>query len=266
VTRRRWTTIAALAALALALVGLLPAGSAPARAATLSLRADEWCPYTCTDPDRPGYMVEVARAALGAHGHEVDFRIMGWARAIEEARAGRYTGVVGAVAEEVQGFVLSGPLGSWRLAGLARPGLTFDFDTSPLEGVVLGLIKGYDYGERMNAYAAAHGHDPRRVQFASGDDALAQNLRKLAAGRVDVVVDDPGALLFAARAGGLGHLRPGRPSAVAEPLVVAFSPAEPRARELAALLDGGVERLRADGTLAAILAGYGLTDWAAGAE
>jgi len=53
----------------------LPVGG---HGATVSLRADFWCPFNC-EPDaaRPGFMVEIAPYALGSkYGHTVDYQIM----------------------------------------------------------------------------------------------------------------------------------------------------------------------------------------------
>lgn len=247
----------------LALIGGLVAAVAAgaAQAETLSFLADDYCPNTCADPDRPGYMIEIARAVLEPQGYEVTYKLMGWARAIEETRTGRYAAVVGGSAEEFAGLVWSGPVGLWRVAGATRRGQSFDPESSSLDGLVLGAIKGYHYNDRIDEHIARYGSDPHRVQFASGDDALLQNLRRLVGGRLDVVVDDPNVLRFVLSSAGMADAVELTPAVTAIPLGIGFSPALPQAGELARLLDEGITRLRREGRLAAILARYRVEDW-----
>lgn len=252
-----------LSARILALIGCLAAaaGAGTAQAETLSFLADDYCPNTCADPDRPGYMIEIARAVFEPQGYHVAYKLMGWARAIEETRTGRYAAVVGGSEEEFAGLVWSGPIGLWRVAGATRRGQSFDPESSSLDGLVLGAIRGYHYNDRIDDHIAQHGSDPRRVQFASGDDALLQNLRRLVGGRLDVVVDDPNVLRFVVGSAGMENAVELTPAATAIPLGIGFSPALPQARTLAGLLGEGIARLRREGRLAVILARYGLEDW-----
>jgi polar amino acid transport system substrate-binding protein len=254
-----------------AAVALLAAGAAAlwaaeaARADTIRIRADGWCPYNC-DPgsDRPGYMIEVAREVFAAAGHEVDYRTSSWMRSLDDARGGRIEAVVGATAGEAEGLVIPAePLGRTRDGYAMRKGDRPDGAAGPpaFERLVVGAVRGYEYSGPLAAHVRAHGDDPARVQFVTGDDALEKNLRKLASGRVDLVPDDAGRLRAAIRDLGLGGalevVHEGDPN----PLYIAFSPSDPRSPAYAALLSEGVVRLRASGRLAAILARYGLADW-----
>ncbi len=47
-----------------------------------------------------------------------------------------------------------------------------------------------------------------------------------------------------------------------EPVFIAFSPANPRAKEYARILDEGMKKLRSSGRLEKILGKYGIKDWA----
>jgi polar amino acid transport system substrate-binding protein len=238
--------------------------SAPTAAATLTIVADEWCPYNCAPgSDKPGYMIEIARRVLGDAGHEIDYRNMPWSRAIEEARAGRFDAIVGAAQGDAPDFVFpEHRLGisanvfvvkrdsAWRFDGLAS-----------LEGRSLGIIRDYSYGDPLDDYIAQHERDAGRIQIASGDTALDTNFRKLEAGRIDVLVEDRNVveqfLVGSGQAerfeivGDLGD----------DDLFIAFSPATEGADELARLLGEGVQQLRASGELAAILARYAVRDW-----
>jgi polar amino acid transport system substrate-binding protein len=80
--------------------------AAPVRAETITLVADEWCPYNCAPGDaKPGFLIEIARRIFEPAGFGVDYKIVPWARAIRDARAGRYTAIVGAIRSEAPDFV-----------------------------------------------------------------------------------------------------------------------------------------------------------------
>jgi polar amino acid transport system substrate-binding protein len=236
------------------------------RADTIRLRADAYCPTNCGPGDpQPGYAVEIAREVFARAGHSVEYELLAWQRAIADTEAGLYDGVIGAGPGEVPGFVLGAePIGVWQLGVAVRRGQAFRLDPErPFEGLVVGAVEGYGYGEEwIEAYLAAHSQDPERVQLLSGPSAIAMNLKKLVAGRVDCVPDSTGILRYHAHELGLGPEidvlpAPGERSDV----FIAFAPNNPRSREWAALLDAGIAELRANGRLARILAAYGLRDW-----
>jgi polar amino acid transport system substrate-binding protein len=50
-----------------------------ARADTITLHADEWCPYNCAPGSgMPGYAVEVAREVFEQAGHRLDYGLLSW--------------------------------------------------------------------------------------------------------------------------------------------------------------------------------------------
>lgn len=247
------------------LIGFVVAALSPpgAQAATISLRADEWCPYNCaSDSDRPGYMIEIARVVFEEAGHVVDYQTLNWSRSLAETRKGRFSGVIGATRDEVPDFVFGPALGFSNDSFAVRPGTVIDTRRDdPFDGLTLGAIRGYDYYKPVNDFIEAHGDDRAFVQFTFGDDALEQNLRKLVDDRVDFVIDDGNVLRrtihdlgFAAN---LLVIETDEP----EEVHIAFSPEDPNAEAYAAILRAGVEQLRRSGKLDDILARYGLRDW-----
>ncbi|MGH1482399.1 MAG: substrate-binding periplasmic protein [Geminicoccales bacterium] len=237
----------------------------PVQADVVTLRADEWCPYNCVPgSDRPGYMIEIAQEVFGRAGHQVDYQVLNWMRSIAEARNGRHTAIVGAINEEAPDFVYpSEAIGMLSDGFVVRKGTKFHYTgQDSFDGLTIGIIRGYDYHDLIDAYIKKHSSDRTRVQFTTGDDALEQNLKKLAAGRIDVVIDDQNVLNLAIQEFGLSHLleiagNDGAP----EPAHIAFSPADDKAAEYAMLLADGIKDLRASGRLAEILGRYGLVDW-----
>lgn len=248
--------------IALALAASFAAG--PAAAGTLTIRGDPYCPYNCdAGSDMPGYMIEIAREVFAAHGIEVVYQTTGWARAIEQARAGEIGAIVGAGTDDAPDFVFGAPLGAWRMGYVFRAGESFEIaGPDSLEGRVLGGTVDYAYdGGIIEDYIAAHGADPWRVQLLAGEDTLERNLLKLVAGRIDVLAEEITVIDHAIARLGLGADIEVVRTPLVDPLFIAFSPARAGSARLSELLDEGVAAMRADGRLAAILKRYGIADW-----
>ncbi len=237
----------------------LACGMGPAACASVTLCADVWCPYNCVPGSgRPGFAVEIAREALGSVGFQVDYQALSWARCVEDARAGRFSGIIGAIPKDAPDFTFPRqPVGVSTDAYAVRKGDKFHFtDAHSLDGRVLGVVRSYAFDGPIGAYIAAHGNDSSRIEYVSGADALEKNLGKLVAGRVDVVLDDGNVLRHAIatmRLWGQVSLDDEQNPA---PVYIAFSPATPHGKALARLLDQGIARLRARGRLAQIMATY----------
>ncbi len=245
-----------------AVLGTLALATA-ATAEAVSIRADQWCPYNCEPgSDRPGYMIEILQEALGPHGHTIDYQTMNWARSLASAEEGSIDGVVGASTDEAPGFHLGPVLGQWDLAVAVRKGESFDVGAAdPFAGRSIGVIRGYDYGGAVADYVAANAADDRIVQVAGGEAPLETNLRKLEAGRVDLVPDDAAVLRYTIADLGLEGAFDLVSMEEPSPLYAAFSPRGARSADYAAMLAAAVDELRASGRLDEILARYGLTDW-----
>lgn len=227
----------------------------------IRLRADAWCPYNCApDADKPGYMVEIARVLFTDGG--VDYQLMPWTRAVEEAREGKVDAVAGATAEDAAGLSFGKQaLGASQTVIITRRGDPWRYaGPASLAGRKLAAVRDYSYGDELDAYIKAHEKDGGRLELVSGDDVTDQNLKKLLAGRVDAVVEDRNVAEFALVAQGMEGLVEQQPVGPAEPLYLAFAPG-PAGIERAAKLDAGIQALRQSGELGRILARYGLSDW-----
>ena len=206
--------------------------------------------------------MEIARQVFGAAGYGVTYEAAGWARCVEDARAGRFDAIIGAIPADAPDFTFPRlPIGNSSAGYAVRKGDPFRYTgTSAFDGRVVGIVGGYSFGGETGDYVAAYAGDARRVQVVAGDDALQKNLAKLLAGRVDLVLDDSNVLRSKVAALGLD----GKITVVhgprSSPLFIAFSPASPDRSELAGILDRGIARLRASGALALLLARYHVQD------
>ena len=97
----------------------------------------------------------------------------------------------------------------------------------------------------------------------SGNDAGQRALAMLVRGRLDGYLEDRAVALYTARQLGVAE-QVQVDAALGPPLTLylAFSAEDPDAARYAALWSAGIRRLRAEGRLDAILARYGVTDWA----
>lgn len=247
--------------LALSLLAVL---AIHASADTITLRADEWCPYNC-DPksDKPGYMIEIAKAVFEKAGHKVDYQTLPWTRTLREVENGVFDGAVGAARGDAENFVFSeSNLGLASSTFFVQKDDTWNYEgIASLEKINLGVIRGYSYGDELDSYIEANKDKPTKVQVASGDNALQTNFKKLSVKRMDAVVENANVADFKLKEMGMegkfrkaGKLEP-------DEVYIAFSPAKETSKTYAKLLDDGIEELRKSGELAKILDKYGLKDW-----
>ncbi|MCD8522403.1 MAG: transporter substrate-binding domain-containing protein [Saccharospirillaceae bacterium] len=245
---------------------LLSLFSASLQADVIRLRADEWYPINGQpDSEKPGYMIEIARTIWEAAGHQVEYRLMPWERAIDETRQGRAECIVGAYREDAPDFVFPqqamgldsshfyvAAANSWRFQTMAD-----------LNNVRLGTIGGYAYDNgELDAYIEKNQKNPARVQIVRSGNALEQNIRKLLTQRIDVIVESPAVMQAQLKkmehsdavvsAGMIGEQ---------SPLYIACSPVLPAVTGYLDLLDNGLQEMHNNGRLQTILKRYGLDDW-----
>lgn len=262
-------TMRLAAALLLTAIQAIPLSVLTAEAAaaeTVTLVADEWCPYNCAPGSRrEGYMIEIARMALEPAGIAVEYATMPWNRALSEVRSGTRSGAVGAVASEYPSAVYPKlPLGrSGNVLAMKRSAAAgFSYGgIDSLAKLRLGGIQGYSYDSGpIDAYIAK---PTGAVELLAGADSQRQNLRKLEAGRIDAVIDNEYVLRLL-----LSESSPAPdlvlvPVGEASDISIAFSEAKlSESRRYADLIDAALDRARKSGSLATLLAKYGVADWA----
>lgn len=256
------TKICALAGLALLLAGpALPA----ARAAEVTLRADSWCPYNCAPGNRPGYLIEIAKAALEPAGHHVNYALMPWTETLAATRAGTVTAAAGATREEAGDLVYPQiPLGMSRPTLVIRKGKeTKDFKVTNLDSLKalrFGSIKDYFYSEAVNAFIDANKGSPNMVQV-SGDDVTEELVNMLIDGKIDAMVEDSNVIDFLLESKGYRNLFLYHPLGDESAVSIGFSPKDPNSATYVKLIDAKMAELRKNGQLATILAKYGVRDW-----
>lgn len=246
----------------LAAVVVLACSVMPLHADTITIRADAWYPMN-GEPgaEKPGYMIELARAVFNPAGHTVDYALMPWERAVKSVRSGEFDCVVGAYKEDAPDFVF--PEEHWGLDEThlwVTPDSDWKYDgVESLQGKTVGLIGGYAYGEEFDAFFE---ENPKQAQYLKANNALEQNIKKVMGGRIDTTAESPSVMRAKLKDMGLeGKLvsagRLGEPT----PMYIACSPANKSSQTYVDLVDKGTRELRAEGKLESILDRYGLEDW-----
>lgn len=240
-------------------VGLI---SNTAIADTVTIRADYWYPMNGTPGDAlPGFMIEIAQLTLAKAGHTVDYAIMPWERAIYSAQKGQIDCVVGAYKGDAPDLLFpENSQGVDTVAAYVKKGSAWRFTTiEALKSIRLGAISGYGYGDNIDAYIEKN---PANVQLTVGETALDQNIKKLTADRIDVLIESPA--VFSAKLKALNlqdkFEQAGTLSDI-ENLYLACSPLKESSKTYVKLFSEGTEALRQSGELAKILDKYGLKDW-----
>jgi polar amino acid transport system substrate-binding protein len=230
-------------------------------AETITLRADIWCPYNCEPAsDAPGFMVEIARQAFEKAGYSVDYQLLNWARAVEETRNGKYSGVIGAYKSDAPDFIFpdneqgqavdmffTQKQSSWRYENI-----------SSLAGQSVGIIKDYSYGNPLDEYIKSN---PGQFVIMHGADAFERNLNMLFLGRTTALVENKFVMNHYIQHHDVGDRIVEAGVTDIQSVYIAFSPQNPRSKEYAEILSNAMNDLRSSGELKKILDKYGLADW-----
>jgi len=238
-----------------------------ARADTITIVADPWCPYNCEpESDTPGFMVEIAERVFAEAGIEVRYETVPWVRALQATESGEYNGAIGASKVEATGFVFPAvEQGRMRNGFWVVRESRWQFNgVESLTDINLASLAGYSYGPQVEHYL----EDPsnaHRVTELYGPTPLQNGLNMLQRGRIDALLEDEYVFRYEVkqrnevdlfRLAGRVELDP-----QFSDVYIAFSPSLPSSQRYASLLGEGMARLRANGELDAILARYGVSDW-----
>lgn len=242
----------------LAALLLLLAGTVQAHALRL-LGPDYWCPFSCTQgATRQGFAIDILRAVLQPLGYDIRFANMNYSRALLMLRQGHYDAIAAVFPAEAPDLLFSKEaIARNRYCVYARPDSRWAYrQPADLAGKRTGMIRGYDYGPRLNAWRDRQG---ARIELHSGDLVVPRMLDKVRLGRLDALVEDENVVDWLQDQQPLPLRKAGCEASSWSYLAV--SPHYPQARQLLDDFDHGMPQLRQSGKLAAIMADYGLKGW-----
>lgn len=229
---------------------------------SIKLRADAWMPYNGDPKDaKPGFSLEIARAALEPHGVSIDYQIMPWARAVKDLESGEIDALIGALGDEMPGmFMPSESVGQVTTEAITLAGSNWTYTgLASLDAVKVGFTRGYTYADDIDKYLAANAK--KNVMEVGGDGPLVQARALLERKRIDAFIEGEQVFLWGLTPEQKALYKIGGQVVPAKDIFVAFSPKAANGKRWADLLSKGIADLRATGKLKEILAKYGMSDW-----
>lgn len=222
---------------------------------TVTIATLDWLPYVGESLQEYGFTAAIVRAAFERSGYKVVFSFMPWARGLQETEAGKYDAIFPAYYSEdrVEKYIYTKPFSNGPLVFYKKKGASIQYTT--LEGLKpyrIGVVRGFVNTAEFDAA------DYLQKEEVDTDE---QNLRKLALGRLDLVVVDKfvaQTILSTTFTEGKNALEPVEPPLDLKPLYLMLSRQIPDGQALADAFDKGLEEIVKDGTFDKILARFGL--------
>lgn len=219
----------------------------------------EWPPYSGESLPGHGFALEIADSALARADREARFVFMPWKRARQRTAAGQIAALTPAYhsEEREQLYHVSSPYASSPvvLCALRESKIAYRALTD-LEPYLVGVVMGYVNSPEFD-----------RAEFITRDLAPSDlhNLRKLLAGRVDLIAIDRNVAL---------HLLATEPTLAGRRAQIEFldpplaqldihfmvSRQLPQGEQLVAAFDRALEAVRKEGTVSRIMARHGLRE------
>ena len=232
---------------------------------TITLIADEWCPYNCSKNSKNlGYMVDITKLIFEKKGHNVVYEEnIAWDKAIQLTREGKYTAVIGAYKDDAVDFIF--PKVSQGISTnsfFTKQSSSWVYkDISSLKDITIGAVQGYSYGPELDQYIKKYKNDSTKVQLISGNRSIYYNAKKLLYGTIDTMLEDSNVLeyYFKVKNKNIPFKIVG--TSYFDDIYIAFSPKNPNAQKYADILSNGMIEIRKNGELNKILSKYSLKDW-----
>ena len=152
----------------------------------ITVRTVDWPPFYASSLKNGGPITDITRQALKLKGHTMDIKFIPWKRALESVKAGDADMVLAAydTPERRADYLFSDRYYevSEFIIGIEGKVPSTYKQVSDLKKYTFGLTTGYAYSKEINEKTLKH-------QYASADE---QNIKKLIAGRVDLLVMNKG--------------------------------------------------------------------------
>jgi polar amino acid transport system substrate-binding protein len=232
---------------------------------TIVIGADSWCPINCEpNSDNPGYMIEIAKKTFKEQAVKIEYQVMPWSRAIIEAEKGNIQAIVGAFKGDAPHFIYPqeelGLIGNSFFTHVHNDWYFQNVDS--LKQIILGTIKGYEYGDTVSQYLANKENLGKVVEITGAKNVLHRSFKMLLANRIDVIVEADIVFWYQARKANLADsVKFAGQASIPTKVYIAFAPNGENSKKYAKILSDGVVNLRASGELKKIMSKYGLQDW-----
>ena len=158
------------------------------QADTITLIADEWCPYSCSKQHyKEGIGVDIARGIFEKAGYDVTYKTATWLDAIKQVETGKADVLIGVIKTEVPDMLFPGYHFSYsNTCFISRPEIATNYSTlMSIEKGPIGVIQGYDYEQPLDDYLKKA---PKNmiIKHQEVDDLFMALIRK----EIDVFIED----------------------------------------------------------------------------
>lgn len=230
--------------------------SATISAKPLLIASDIWCPYVCEG--QTGYVTELTQRAFAEMDQPVHFIAVPFNRALKEVEQGNVDAILAVTPEHVAQYNLFTDeiiIGYASKDFYTTTSFAWQFNQlEDLDTVQVGIIRGYDYGERLND-KIAHSN---RFYIATGNQPLSMNLKRLIKGRFNVMIGNKIVIQNTANKLQIGdQIRYAGSFGEPLPLYVGFSQNNTQAAEMFAI---GLQKLKQTGEFQEILNKYNIEE------
>lgn len=236
------------------LVALAVLATPAAHARQITMCTLNWEPFYGEDLPRNGFFTELVREAFERGGHTVNVEFMPWARAMLEVKQGDREVLLGAYYsdERAEAYHASESIYTAEVGLVAhrRVGIESFSTLRELTDYTIGYGRGFTVTEEFD-----------NADYLDKEPAkdLAQNVKKLYAGRIDMIAGSFANIRFAAQKQGmnLDELVFLEPALVENSLHIMISRAAPDGEQLLADFHRGLREIREDGEYERILRDMG---------
>lgn len=212
--------------------------------------ADTWCPFNClSGTEEAGIMIELARLALNESGYDIDYQNLPWIRAAWLVKDGGAEAIVGmgkSKRTEEKYLFPRFPLAFTQVCFYTSSEADWIYKgVESLEGLRLGWINGYKFGDKnLDEWVEKH-KDSVFVETVSGDRNLLERLIKMTQhNRVDVIAEVRSTVEYTLRRSkNTANLRIAGCLPQVDDVYIAFSKVETESDQYIAALDTGIERM-----------------------
>ena len=212
---------------------------------------DDWEPYTGEDIAGQGIATEIVTTALRRAGYQTSVTVVPWARALALTYVGEADGIVAIWTTNARRdkILFSDAYLSNKIVLLHMRGKMTDKKTlADLTGLHIGAGRGYEYSD---AFAAS------KDFYVDPVDHTLANLRKLSAGRVDLVIEDEriAKYMISYHGNEIEHadqIEFSSPPLFVLPLYFGVSMHRPDARAIVGKFNAALKSMQMDGTLHSI--------------
>ncbi|EDY86249.1 ABC-type amino acid transport/signal transduction system, domain protein [gamma proteobacterium HTCC5015] len=239
--------------------------STSVRADTFRFSTLEWPPYITQHSDSNGYVAAIIREAFAASGHRAEHQFLPWARALLEAREGKYVGLYPEYydPERLGDFVFSDPFPGGPVGFYKRVDRDIQYRHDPRldKAAAIDSLAAYKFGVVRGYLNDPYFDRSEQLTKQESPSDLA-NLRLLFHQRVDLIFIDQLVAEHLVKtsmpAASRDALEMMQPPLTYKPLYVVFSKAHPQHQKAADAFNRGLQELRHSGRLDKLLKEYGI--------